>query len=295
MLAGIEAGGTKFICAVAEHPAHIRELIEIPTTTPAETFARVRDFLSAQTSIRALGIAAFGPIDIDRRSPHYGTVLHTPKPGWRGASYTKALRAFTVPLRVKSDVSGACLGEYAHGAGKLQKTLAYVTVGTGIGAGIVHEGRIRSGIGHFEMGHIPVQRDARRDPFPGRCPWHGDCLEGLACGPAIIDRWGRDLSGFDPDSDAVALEAHYLSQLAVTIILTHMPGRIIFGGGVMKAAGLMDALREETHRRLAGYVTTGPLGRTFEDYIAPPALGDNAGITGALELARQALHATTER
>lgn len=293
MLAGIEAGGTKFICAVAEHPAYIRERIEIPTTTPDKTFGKVRAFLDSQRTISSIGIASFGPVDIDRHSPAYGSLLNTPKPGWAGTSYIRALSDYRVPMKIQSDVAGACLGEYAHGAGQHQKTLAYVTVGTGIGAGIVHDGRVRSGIGHYEMGHIPVQHDLGRDRFAGRCPYHGDCLEGLACGPAILDRWGRPLS--ELGQDEIRLEAGYLSQLATTIILAHMPGRIIFGGGVMKAPGLLEALRQQTKKRLAGYLSTGALGRDFGYYIVPPGLGDDAGITGALALARQALHSTTDR
>ncbi len=293
MLAGIEAGGTKFVCAVAEHPAYIRDRIEIPTTTPQETFSRVRAFLDRQKSISAIGVASFGPVDINRHSASYGALLNTPKPGWAGASYIRALSHYRVPIKLESDVSGACLGEYVHGAGQHQKTLAYVTVGTGIGAGIVHDGRVRGGIGHYEMGHIQVRHDLARDPYTGRCPYHGDCLEGLACGPAILDRWGQNLSSLGKAE--IALEAEYLSQLAATIILTHMPGRIIFGGGVMKTPGLIEALREQTRKRLSGYVTTGPLGRDFGYFIVPPGLGDDAGITGALVLARQAAHSTTDR
>lgn len=295
MLAGIEAGGTKFVCAVAEHPAYIRDRVEFPTTTPEDTFAKVRDFLAAQKSISGIGIAAFGPIDIDRQSRTYATVLNTPKPGWSGASYKRAFSSFSVPMKVESDVSGACLGEYAHGAGKRQKTLAYVTVGTGIGAGIVHQGKVRGGIGHYEVGHITVRHDHARDPYPGRCPFHGDCLEGLACGPAIVDRYGRQLSDFAPNSPEIGLQADYLSELALTLILTQMPGRIVFGGGVMKTPGLMDALRQRTRHRLAGYVTTGPLGRDFSDYLVPPELGHNAGVIGALELARQAVQQAADR
>ncbi|WP_084398892.1 ROK family protein [Henriciella aquimarina] len=292
MLAGIEAGGTRMVCAVAEHPAHIRERIEIPTTTPEETFGHIRDFLKAQRSVRAIGVAAFGPVDIDKRSKTYGQVLNTPKPGWTGASWFKAFSGFTVPFKIESDVSGACLGEYAHGAGRHQKTLAYVTVGTGIGAGIVNDGRVRNGTGHYEMGHIPVRRDPD-DTYGGHCPFHADCLEGLACGPAIQARWGEPLSHLG--EGAVALEASYLSQLALTIILAHMPGRIIVGGGVMKTPGLIEALREQTQDRLAGYVRRGALSGDLSDYIVPPGLGEAAGVTGALLLAQQAAREAVER
>ncbi|WP_370233966.1 MULTISPECIES: ROK family protein [Henriciella] len=292
MLAGIEAGGTKMVCAVAEHPAHIRERIEIPTTSPEETFAHIQDFFADQKNIRSIGIAAFGPVDTDRRSKTYGDVLNTPKPGWSGASWVRAMAAYTTPFAIESDVSGACLAEYIYGAGRHQKTLAYVTVGTGIGAGIVHEGRVRTGTGHYEMGHIPVRRDPY-DKYGGHCPFHADCLEGLASGPAIDARWGGPLS--EMGEGEIALEASYLSQLALTLILTHMPGRIIFGGGVMKTPGLIDAIREQTADRLAGYFSRGDLSGDLSEYIVPPALGDDAGISGALLLAQQAARDATDR
>ncbi|MEQ9316713.1 MAG: ROK family protein [Henriciella sp.] len=286
MLAGIEAGGTKFICAVAEHPAYIRDRIEIPTTTPAETFAKVRDFLSAQRSISAIGIAAFGPVDLDKGSRTFGHVLNTPKPGWTGANYKAAFAGFNVPIRIETDVSGACLGEYLHGAGQRLKTLAYVTVGTGIGAGIVQHGEIRNGAGHYEMGHIAVWQDIQSDPFRCHCPFHEDCLEGLASGPAIKARWGKSLSELGPGHVGFALEADYLAQLALAITLMHRPDAIIFGGGVMQTPDLLNALRRETANRLGGYLADKRLIGDLSAYIVPPALGGNAGITGALALAR---------
>lgn len=288
MLAGIEAGGTKFICAVAEHPAYIRDRIEIPTTTPDETLQHVRDFFSAQKSISAIGIAAFGPLDLDKGSRSFGQVLKTPKPGWSGASYKSAFSAFNVPLRIETDVSGACLGEYLHGAGQRMKTLAYVTVGTGIGAGVVQHGEIRNGAGHYEMGHITVAQDREADAFRCCCPFHEDCLEGLASGTAIQARWGKRLSELGSGHVSIAIEADYLAQLALTITLTHRPDAIVFGGGVMQTPGLIDALRRETSTRLGGYLTDKRLSGDLSSYIVPPALGGDAGITGALALARSA-------
>jgi fructokinase len=182
-------------------------------------------------------------------------------------------------------VNGAALGEWRRGAGKDLGTLAYVTVGTGIGAGILKNGRSLSGTAHFEMGHIYPPHDYETDPFPGRCPFHKDCLEGLASGPAIIDRWGITLSEMPAGHPAFALQAEYLAHLAVTIILTHMPERIIFGGSVMKAPGLMERLRAATRILLAGYLSGSPAGGDLVDYLVPPALGDHAGVTGALAMA----------
>ena len=188
-----------------------------------------------------------------------------------------------------SAVNGAALGEWQAGAGQGCRTVAYTTVGTGIGTGVVRDGRPLMGISHYESGHIPMARDAARDPFPGHCPYHGDCLEGLAAGPAITARWGQSLSQLGSPDDKVDLIAGYIAQLATALVLLHMPDRLIFGGGVMKAPGLLDAVRRETQRRLGGYVQHPALDAGLERYIVLPGLGDEAGITGAIALGRQAL------
>lgn len=292
ILGAIEAGGTKFVCAVADASGQLIDNTAIPTTTPAETFSAVRQFFETRTNhdttISGLGIAAFGPIEINPLASNYGSILKTPKPGWTGASFVNAFSALKAPIVVDTDVNGACLGEFSQGAGRGCNTLAYVTVGTGIGAGIVKNGISLSGTNHYELGHIKPPRDINRDTFAGRCPFHGDCLEGLASGPAIFDRWGANLSELPVDHGAIDLEAEYLSHLALTIILAHMPERIIFGGGVMKAPGLFELLRAKTKSLLGGYMTTSALAGDLTDYIVPPGLGDLAGVTGAISLARRA-------
>lgn len=288
MLAAIESGGTKFVCAVGDGPGRVLERVEIPTNSPAETFARVRAFLDRYAPFDAIGVCAFGPVEIDPASPAYGSVLVTSKPGWEGASYVEALGQYGAPIRIESDVAGACLGEALHGAGQGARVLAYVTVGTGIGAGVMHDGRILNGMGHFEMGHIPVSRVPGDEHAVSQCPVHVDCLEGLASGPSIKTRWGKPLSAFDASHPGLAVEAAYLAQLCRTITLTHMPARIILGGGVMKTPGLIEAVRRDTRRSLGGYVASVGDG-DLSDYITLPGLGDDAGITGALLLARQAL------
>lgn len=289
MLGGVEAGGTKIICAVGSSPDQILASEAIPTTDPAISFQKVCAFFDKAKAehgrLDAIGVAAFGPVDIDPGSPAYGTVLRTPKPGWAGANWVDGLHRLPCPVTVDTDVNGAALGEWRLGAGRGHNTLAYVTVGTGIGAGVLRNGRSLSGIGHFEMGHIYPPHDYESDPFPGRCPFHRDCLEGLASGPAIMDRWGLTLSEMPAGHPAFALQAGYLAHLAATIILTHMPDRIIFGGSVMKAPGLMERLRAATRILLAEYLSGGPAGGDLEDYLVPPALGERAGVTGALALA----------
>ena len=289
LIGAVEAGGTKFVLAVARADGRIVESIRLDTRTPDETFPELAAFFAGHGPLSGIGIASFGPIDIDPISPTYGTFTTTPKPDWSGARFQDALGQMGVPILVDTDVNGAALGEWLHGAGQGCKTLAYTTVGTGIGTGVLHRGVARGGIGHLEAGHIRPTRDPQRDPFSGRCPFHRDCLEGLASGPAIIDRWGEPLDRACADNpDAVPLIASYLTELAVSLILLHMPDRLIFGGGVMKTPGLIESLRTQTEEKLGGYVRHSRLDPGLVQYIAAPGLGDLAGITGAIELGRRA-------
>ncbi len=293
LIGAVEAGGTKFVLAVAKHDGSILERTRMDTRTPAETFPEMAEFFGAAQdrhgSLGGIGIASFGPIDIDPVSPAYGTFTTTPKPGWTGARFHDALGHIGVPLTVDTDVNGAALGEWLSGAARACETIAYTTVGTGIGTGVLHNGLARAGISHLEAGHVRVPHDRVRDPFVGRCPFHGDCLEGLASGPAVIDRWGASLDALASRvPDAVPLIASYLADFAVSLVLLHMPDRLIFGGGVMKAPGLLESLRQQTAERLAGYVEHPRLDRGLQSYICAPGLGDDAGIIGAIELGRRA-------
>lgn len=292
LIGAIEAGGTKFVLALARHDGTILAQERLPTASPDRTWPAIAAFFAAAAAehgrIGAFGVASFGPIDIDPASPTYGTFTTTPKPGWSGARFHDALAQFDVPVVVDTDVNGAALGEWAAGAGQGATTVAYTTVGTGIGTGVVRAGQPLLGFSHYESGHIPIARDATADPFPGRCPFHGDCLEGLACGPAITDRWGESLSA-RPDPARIDLIAGYIAQLAANLVLLHMPDRLIFGGGVMKTPGLLAALRRATAARLGGYVRAPQLDPGLERYITAPGLGDAAGITGAILLGKGAL------
>lgn len=290
LIGAIEAGGTKFVVALADSSGAIRESARIATRTPAECFPDVAAFFRAAAArhgpVAAFGVASFGPIDLDPRSPDHGRFTTTPKPGWSGASFHDLLGAFGVPVAIDTDVNGAALGEWALGAGQGCATIAYTTVGTGIGTGVVHAGRPLAGFSHFESGHVPVARSAGDRDFAGVCPFHGDCLEGLASGPAIARRWGRELGG---DAAAIEVVADYIAQLATSLVLLHMPERLVFGGGVMKTPGLLAAVRRATGRRLAGYIRSPHLDPGLESFIREPALGDSAGIAGAILLGRQAL------
>ena len=296
LVGAIEAGGTKFVLALARMDGTIVDRARIDTRSAAETFPDVRQFFnSAQDRhgpISGFGIASFGPIDIDPSSSAYGTFTTTPKLGWSGARFHDALEPFDAPIIVETDVNGAALGEWLSGAGQRCDTLAYTTVGTGVGTGILQRGKARGGISHLEAGHIHIPHDTARDPFAGRCPFHGDCLEGLVCGPAIIDRWGTSLDQVSHEnSDAVPLIAYYLADFAKTLVLLHMPDRLIFGGGVMKAPGLIEEVRQQVELRLGAYLQHPRLTSGLTDYIVAPGLGDDAGITGAIELGRRAASA----
>ena len=290
LIGAIEAGGTKFVLAVAREDGTILQEARIATRTPDQCFPEVAEFFRAAAAahgpLSSFGVASFGPIDIDPASSTYGTFTTTPKPGWAGARFHDVLGEFGVPIAVDTDVNGAALGEWLKGAGQGCTTLAYTTVGTGIGTGVVHKGKPLMGFSHYESGHIQPPRDAAVDPFAGSCPFHGDCLEGLAAGPAIEARWGQSLSELGSPPEKVELIAGYIAHLAASLVLLHMPDRLIFGGGVMKAPGLLQAVRRQTERKLAGYVRAPQLDPGLEQYIVAPGLGDHAGITGAIELGR---------
>lgn len=293
LFGAVEAGGTKIVCAIARSPRKILQRAVFQTTTPEDTLSRILAFFSGCQAevgpLSAIGVASFGPIDIKPQSPTYGTLLNTPKPGWKGTGFIRALSEFAVPVRVDTDVNGAALGEWIEGAGKGCETLCYVTVGTGIGAGVLKDGVPLSGFMHYEIGHIRPPHIIELDPFPGLCPYHGDCLEGLASGPAIVERWGGALNELSHPADAIDLEAQYLAHLVHTITLCHMPDRIILGGGVMKAPGLIERVRVKTIETLGGYIDHPRLNGDLSEFLVTPALGDNAGIVGAVHLAQSTL------
>ncbi len=286
----IEAGGTKFVCAVARSPESLLQCTSISTTTPAETFAACSDFFRGCEdqfgALAGLGVAAFGPIGVDPYAGNYGVVGATPKPNWSGANYISAFTREGLPIVIDTDVNGAALAEYSARCHEQIRSLAYVTVGTGIGVGVVVDGRTLKGYTHYEFGHIRPRRDAARDSYAGGCPSHGDCLEGLAAGPAIVARWGAELSALGAEHPGFDLEADYLAELASTIAFAHAPQRIVFGGGVMKTPGLLARVRERTRELIGGYLPEPP-NATPDAYLSSPAHGDDAGVVGALLLAME--------
>lgn len=288
---GIEAGGTKFVCGVGTGPDDLRAETRFATTTPDATLGRAIEFLRRQQELHgrlaAVGIGCFGPLDLDRGSPAWGTITSTPKPGWRGADVAGTVgRALGVPVAFDTDVNGAALGEQLWGAARGLDSCVYVTVGTGIGGGGIAGGRLLHGLVHPEMGHMLVPHDLAADPFPGCCPFHGDCLEGLASGPAIEKRWGRAAEELAEDHPAWELEAGYLAAMAMNLVTVLSPRRIILGGGVMQQRQLFAAVRRGLQELLAGYVESPAIVADVDSFVVPPALGARAGLLGALALAR---------
>jgi len=287
-LGAIEAGGTKFVCAVGDGDGNVYERVTFPTTTPEETFGQVIDFFK-QYDVEAIGIGTFGPVDLHRDSPTYGYITSTPKPHWSNVDFVGAIKKhFPVPIGFDTDVNAAALGEQLWGAAKGNQSCIYITVGTGIGVGAIVEGRLVHGLLHPEMGHIFIRRHPD-DEFAGSCPIHGDCLEGLASGPAIEKRWGKKGIELSDRTDVWELEAFYLGQAIAQYILILSPEKVIVGGGVAHQPSLLPLVRQNVLDFLNGYVQHDAILRHIDDYIVRPGLGDNAGICGALALAKQAL------
>lgn len=286
----VEAGGTKFVCAVGTGPHDLRSVTRFPTTTPGETLSRVVAFFREQPEpVTAVGVGSFGPVDPNPASPTYGYVTSTPKPGWRNADVRGAIQgALGVPVGFDTDVNAAALGEYRWGAAAGLDTFVYLTVGTGIGGGGMLAGRLMHGLIHPEMGHMRVPHDRQADPYAGFCPFHGDCLEGLAAGPAIERRWGKKADELPPDHPAWALEAEYLALGLMNLVCTLSPQRIILGGGVMGQAHLFPLVRARVQALLNGYVEAAAIVSDIDRYIVPPGLGDRAGVLGAIALAELA-------
>lgn len=281
----VEAGGTKFVLGVAHGPDAVIATTRIPTTTPDETIAAVADWLAEHGALTAVGIATFGPVEVDRSAPRWGHILSTPKAGWSGADLAGPLTTrLGCPVGLDTDVTGAALAEYHWGAGRGQPSVLYFTIGTGIGGGAVIGGRPLAGISHPEMGHIRPPRHPADADFAGICPFHGDCLEGLASGPAIQARYGASLSDLPTDHPGHDIVAWYLAHAVITAQAMFEPGRIVLGGGVMATPGLIDRVRIEAERLGGGYFR----GRA-EDIVVPPGLGDRSGLLGALALAEAAL------
>jgi fructokinase len=288
-IGGIEAGGTHWTCAVGQGDGEVEQAESFATTTPAETLGRAIEFFAAVPDLEAVGVGAFGPVEVNRASPRWGTITTTPKPGWRDTDVVAPLAAaLGVPIALDTDVNAAAVGEWRHGAAQGLDTFVYLTVGTGIGGGVFANGRPVHGLLHPEVGHMMVPHDRERDPFPGSCPYHRDCLEGLASGTALRERWGRPGEELT-DPAAWELEAEYLALGLANVLLVIAAERIVLGGGVGSAPGLLPRVRTRLREVLAGYVDSPRLSAAgIDDYLVAPGLGPRSGVVGAIELARAA-------
>jgi fructokinase len=294
LVGGIEAGGTKFICSVGNGPEELQAETRFPTTIPDETLSQAISFFKEQETqiepLSAIGVASFGPVDPDPDSPTFGFITSTPKTDWANTDFVGALRDhFHVPVGFDTDVNGAALAEGKWGAATGLHTFIYLTIGTGIGGGALVNGRLLHGLIHPEMGHIRLHHDWERDPFPGNCPYHGDCLEGMAAGPAIEARWGQKGQELEPGHPAWDLEAEYLAQALQSLVCVLSPQRIIMGGGVMNQPELITKVREKTATYLNDYIQHPAITDHINEYIVLPALGGRAGVLGAIALGLLAL------
>lgn len=286
---GVEAGGTKVVCAVGTGPDDVRDQITIGTTSPGDTLGQVIAFFRSQRAtgcdITGIGIGSFGPLDLDPTSAGYGYITTTTKPGWADTDVAGIIRrGLGVPVWLDTDVNAAALGEHRWGAGRGLRNVAYVTVGTGVGVGFVVNGQTLPGLVHPAIEHLAVRRH-RDDDYPGGCPYHGDCLEGLASGPALAARTGPSPVDLGADGGRLlAIEAWYLAQAVTTLVYVVSPERIIVGGGLSHLPGLLDAVRVTTLSLVNGALAAMELTKAIADYIVEPGLGDRSGVLGAIGL-----------
>ncbi|WP_027086279.1 ROK family protein [Cohnella panacarvi] len=278
-LGAIEGGGTKFVCGIGSADGHIIDSISIPTTTPEQTLGHVMQYF-APHNVQSIGFGSFGPVGTDSNKANYGRILNTPKPHWSGFPMLSYLKTqLHVPIAIDTDVNAAALGEATWGAAAGLDSCMYMTVGTGIGAGAIMKGKIVQGFSHSEMGHLLIRRHPD-DHFPGACPFHGDCLEGMAAGPALEKRYGKKAALLDKEDKLWEIEAYYLAQALVNIAFVLSPKKVILGGGVMKQAQLFPYIREHVKQLMQSYLELP------EDWIVAPKLGEFSALKGALALAR---------
>ena len=285
--AGMEGGGTKFVCAVGTRPDEIIEEIRFPTTSPKETLDQAISFFKKYMPA-AIGLAPFGPLDLDPTSSTFGSITTTPKPGWSNTDIIGQFRRhFNVPLAFDLDVNAAAFGEYYWlPESRGLDSLVYFTIGTGIGAGIIVNGKVIHGLTHPEAGHMRLPHDRIKDPFPGSCPFHGDCFEGLANGPAIAKRWGQSAGTLPDDHPAWDLEADYIAYALANAIFLLSPQRIVLGGGVMERPQLLPLIRQKVHENLNGYIASPTMKGSLNEYIVSPGLGKRSAILGAMAMAK---------
>lgn len=277
LLGSIEAGGTKFVCAVGNTDYQVLDSLVIPTTTPAETFSKAIDFFKQFEDLAALSISSFGPIEIRKDSTKYGYITETPKPGWSNENFLGVFKEeFDIPMYWTTDVNGSVFGEYVNlkNSGQRLDSLVYYTIGTGVGAGIIINGQFVGDMGHPEMGHVKLKRHEDDLDFDGICPYHKDCLEGLVCGPTFEARLGMKGQEVAQTNHVWDIMAYYVAQAALQTTLTFRPAKIIFGGGVVSEK-FLKKVRSEFSKLLNGYIDI----KNLEEYISTPTLDGNGSAT----------------
>jgi fructokinase len=292
LFGAIESGGTKFVCVIGRSPGEIVAEARIPTTTPGATLSQTVDFFRAESArhgrLAAIGVGSFGPVDLRKASVTWGFITTTPKAGWANTDVAgRLMRDLGVPVAFDTDVNAAAIGEARWGAAQGLDTFVYLTVGTGIGGGGLAGGQPMHGLVHPEIGHMLLPHDRSLDPFPGVCPFHAGCLEGLASGPALLARWGQPAENLPEDHPAWALEARYLALAVANLVCTLSPQRIVLGGGVMEQTQLFPLIRKEVVALLNGYIQAAEILDAIDAYIVPPGLGNRAGRLGALAMAER--------
>ncbi|MEG1844108.1 MAG: ROK family protein [Clostridia bacterium] len=288
-LGALEAGGTKMVCSIGDEQGRIADRVSIPTLLPEETLEAISAYFEGK-GIEALGVAGFGPLDLNPQSPTYGYVTTSPKLAWQHCALVPTLKArLHVPIGIDTDVGAAALSEFMLGAGKGVNNLVYLTVGTGIGGGVIAGGKLVHGLVHPEAGHF-ILRAHPKDPAPdGFCPFHKGCFEGLAKGPTFDARWGVSSKDLPEGHIGWEIEAYYLAQFCVAMLMILSTEKIVLGGGVMQQAFLFPMIREKTRELMGGYIASDMILEHIDQLIVPPGLGVNSGVTGALLLAAQAL------
>lgn len=287
---GIEAGGTKFVCMVGSDPTHVIDETRFPTVYPDETIRQAVMFFEPylkRGELAAVGIASFGPLDLNPTSPTYGYITTTPKPNWNQVDLRGRIqKALNLPVAFDTDVNAAAFGEqYWIPENQKMDPFAYMTVGTGIGVGILRKGHPLHGMMHTEIGHAAVPHNLERDPFQGICPYHGDCLEGLASGPAMFKRWGMNAESLPDDHPGWDLEAEYIALALTNLIYFFSPRRIVLGGGVSQHLGFLPAVRSKVLRLLNGYIHSKIILDKIDEFIVSPRLGNQSGVLGAIAMA----------
>jgi fructokinase len=287
---GIEAGGTKFVCMVGTGPQQVVDEIRFPTTYPDETIQHAISFFKPyflRGELAAVGIASFGPLDLNPASPIYGFITTTPKPNWNQVDLRGRIQqALNLPIAFETDVNAAAFGEhYWNKENQLLDPFAYMTIGTGIGVGVLANGRPVHGLMHTEIGHVAVPHNWERDPFPGICPYHNDCLEGLASGASMFKRWGQNAETLPDSHSGWDLEAEYIALALTNLIYIFSPQRMVLGGGVSQHIGFLAAVRSKIQKYLNGYIQSPMVLEKIESYIVPPKLGNQSGVLGAIAMA----------